>query len=40
MSRKGFACVYVCFKMKDTQARVFDGGNDPVEKEKLVTQQR
>lgn len=26
--------------MRDTKACVFDGGNDPVEKEKLVMQQR
>lgn len=35
VSREG----YVCFKMRDTKACVFDGGNDPVE-EKSVMQQR
>lgn len=39
MSREGFACVYVCFKMRDNKGCVFGDGNDPVEKDKLMMQQ-
>lgn len=40
VSREGFACGHVCFKMRDTRACVFGDGNDSGEKEKLMVQQR